>query len=193
MSWGRTRAQSLSHPLNPASASTPYITVFLPTAKHTKVHDGIQNCCSTHLSERKESSSIAPTPIVEELVAHGDIVSVLGIGCHDVPFYSGDITELNVILDLIRKLVYTSSAGVVLDGKDVTSTSVHGGAPCPEKLFDACDDSKAKGETLILAANGKGDLLTVSLRPAGIFGYLVSVHYPIQYSHVSGERKGHKG
>ncbi|KAF8133219.1 hypothetical protein EV363DRAFT_1583003 [Boletus edulis] len=54
------------------------------------------------------------------------------------------------------------SAGVVLDGKDVTST----------KLFDACNDSKAKGdsEALILAANGKGDLLTVSLRPAGILG-----------------------
>ncbi|KAF8133221.1 hypothetical protein EV363DRAFT_49111 [Boletus edulis] len=41
---------------------------------------------------RSAKSSIAPTPIVEELVAHGDIASVLGIGCHDVLFYSGGIT-----------------------------------------------------------------------------------------------------
>ncbi|KAF8432781.1 hypothetical protein L210DRAFT_3650224 [Boletus edulis BED1] len=74
------------------------------------------------------------------------------------------LLEQNVVLDPIRKAMISlpHSAGVVLDGKDVTST----------KLFDACNDSKAKGdsEALILTANGKGDLLTVSLRPAGIFG-----------------------
>ena len=43
-------------------------------------------------------------------------------------------------------------------------------APYPAKPFDAYNDSKAKGEALVLEANGKGGLLTVALRPAGIFG-----------------------
>ncbi|KAH7913385.1 3-beta hydroxysteroid dehydrogenase/isomerase family-domain-containing protein, partial [Hygrophoropsis aurantiaca] len=43
-------------------------------------------------------------------------------------------------------------------------------APYPEKPFDAYNESKAQGEALILEANGKGGLLTVALRPAGIFG-----------------------
>ncbi|KAG6372859.1 3-beta hydroxysteroid dehydrogenase/isomerase family-domain-containing protein [Boletus reticuloceps] len=152
--------------------------------------------------------------IVEQLVARGDVVSVFDIvqRHHDVPFYSGDITDEQDVLNAIRKsgttciihtaspqhgakdpsiyykvnvdgtqavinaavaagvrkLVYTSSAGVVFDGKDVINLDER--APYPEKPFDAYNDSKAKGEALILEANGKGGLLTVALRPAGIFG-----------------------
>lgn len=36
--------------------------------------------------------------------------------------------------------------------------------------MDAYNDSKAKAEVEVLEANGKGGLLTVALRPAGIFG-----------------------
>lgn len=68
----------------------------------------------------------------------------------------------------VTKLVYTSSAGVVFDGGDVVNLDER--APFPEKPFDAYNDSKAQGEKLILEANGKGGLLTVALRPAGIFG-----------------------
>ncbi|OAX35906.1 3-beta hydroxysteroid dehydrogenase/isomerase [Rhizopogon vinicolor AM-OR11-026] len=68
----------------------------------------------------------------------------------------------------VQKLVYTSSAGVVFDGGDVVNLDER--APFPEKSFDAYNDSKAQGEKLILEANGKGGLLTVALRPAGIFG-----------------------
>ena len=70
----------------------------------------------------------------------------------------------------VRELVYTSSAGVVFDGKDVINLDER--TPYPEKPFDAYNDSKAKGEALVLEANGKGSLLTVALRPAGIFGYV---------------------
>jgi sterol-4alpha-carboxylate 3-dehydrogenase (decarboxylating) len=42
--------------------------------------------------------------------------------------------------------------------------------PFPEKHMDAYNESKAKGEEAVLAANGHGGLLTVALRPAGIFG-----------------------
>jgi sterol-4alpha-carboxylate 3-dehydrogenase (decarboxylating) len=74
--------------------------------------------------------------------------------------------------------VYTSSAGVVFDGGDVINLDER--APFPEKPFDAYNDSKAQGEKLILEANGKGGLLTVALRPAGIFGYVISLYQPMK-------------
>ena len=42
--------------------------------------------------------------------------------------------------------------------------------PFPDVPMDAYNDSKAKAEVAVLEANGKGGLLTVALRPAGIFG-----------------------
>ncbi|KAF9231507.1 hypothetical protein BU15DRAFT_90891 [Melanogaster broomeanus] len=120
---------------------------------------------------------------------------------HDVPFYSGDITNERQVFDAIHKsgttcIIHTASpthgakdpsiyhkvnvegtqavinaavaAGVVFDGNDVINLDER--APYPEKPFDAYNESKAKGEALILEANGKGGLLTVALRPAGIFG-----------------------
>lgn len=44
--------------------------------------------------------------IVEKLVARGDVVSVFDIvqRHHDVPFYSGDITNEQNVLDAIRKV-----------------------------------------------------------------------------------------
>ncbi|KAI6141066.1 hypothetical protein BKA82DRAFT_4362633 [Pisolithus tinctorius] len=38
------------------------------------------------------------------------------------------------------------------------------------KPFDAYNNSKAQGEKIVLEANGKDGLLTVALRPAGVFG-----------------------
>jgi sterol-4alpha-carboxylate 3-dehydrogenase (decarboxylating) len=84
--------------------------------------------------------------------------------------------------------VYTSSAGVVFDGGDVVNLDER--APFPEKPIDAYNDSKAQGEKIILEANGKGGLLTVALRPAGIFGYVIysyhrmSTHLDTTYSPV---------
>jgi sterol-4alpha-carboxylate 3-dehydrogenase (decarboxylating) len=73
----------------------------------------------------------------------------------------------------VRKLVYTSSAGVVFNGADIIDVDER--LPYPETPLDAYNDSKAKGEALVLAASGKGGLLTVALRPAGIFGSVSSV------------------
>jgi sterol-4alpha-carboxylate 3-dehydrogenase (decarboxylating) len=69
----------------------------------------------------------------------------------------------------VRKLVFTSSAGVIFTGADLTNIDER--LPAPERAMDAYNESKANGEALVLAANGKGGLLTVALRPAGIFGY----------------------
>ncbi|TFK28007.1 C-3 sterol dehydrogenase [Coprinopsis marcescibilis] len=68
----------------------------------------------------------------------------------------------------VRKLVFTSSAGVVFNGAD--NVDVDERLPYPDVPMDAYNDSKAKAEQLVLESNGKGGLLTVALRPAGIFG-----------------------
>ncbi|KAJ7459802.1 C-3 sterol dehydrogenase [Mycena latifolia] len=68
----------------------------------------------------------------------------------------------------VRKLVFTSSAGVVFDGADLIDVDER--TPFPEKQRDAYTESKAKAEEAVLEANGKDGLLTVALRPAGIFG-----------------------
>lgn len=72
----------------------------------------------------------------------------------------------------VRKLVFTSSAGVVFNGDDLVNIDER--LTPPEKPLDAYNESKAKGEELVLAANGKGKLLTVALRPSGIFGCVSS-------------------
>ncbi|KAJ7780584.1 C-3 sterol dehydrogenase [Mycena maculata] len=68
----------------------------------------------------------------------------------------------------VRKLVFTSSAGVVFNGADLIDVDER--TPFPEKPMDAYTESKAKAEEAVLEANGKNGLLTVALRPAGIFG-----------------------
>jgi sterol-4alpha-carboxylate 3-dehydrogenase (decarboxylating) len=73
----------------------------------------------------------------------------------------------------VRKLVFTSSAGVVFNGTDIIDVDER--YPPPAEPMDAYNDSKAKAEALVLAANGQGGLLTVALRPAGIFGYAANI------------------
>lgn len=49
--------------------------------------------------------------------------------------------------------------------------------PFPDTFMDAYNESKAKAEELVLEANGKDGLLTVALRPAGIFGCVFSTSF----------------
>ncbi|KAJ7784626.1 C-3 sterol dehydrogenase [Mycena metata] len=104
--------------------------------------------------------------IVQQLLARGDTVSALDIvqRHHDVPFYSADITDQEqqqAVETGVRKLVFTSSAGVVFNGDDLIDVDER--TPFPEKPMDAYTESKAKAEEAVLAANGKK-------WPAGIFG-----------------------
>jgi sterol-4alpha-carboxylate 3-dehydrogenase (decarboxylating) len=68
----------------------------------------------------------------------------------------------------VAKLVFTSSAGIVFSGASLVNVDER--APAPERAMDAYNESKGEAEKLVLAANGVGGLLTVALRPAGIFG-----------------------
>ena len=68
----------------------------------------------------------------------------------------------------VPKLVFTSSAGVVFNGNDIVDVDER--VPFPEVPMDAYNESKSKAEAMVIEANGQKGLLTVALRPAGIFG-----------------------
>lgn len=67
----------------------------------------------------------------------------------------------------VKALVYTSSAGVIFNGQDIHNADESW--PIPKIPMDGYNETKAIAENLVLEANCK-DLLTVALRPAGIFG-----------------------
>ncbi|GAA5974446.1 hypothetical protein JCM11641_003219 [Rhodosporidiobolus odoratus] len=68
----------------------------------------------------------------------------------------------------VKKLVFTSSAGTVYNGTDLVNVDER--LPFPEEVLDPYNVTKAKAEKIVLDANGKNGLLTIALRPAGIFG-----------------------
>lgn len=83
----------------------------------------------------------------------------------------------------VRALIYTSSGGVVFNGEDLRNADES--CPIPKVAMDAYNETKAVAEGHVLKAatapesnnsctgsvdGYKGTLLTVALRPAGIFG-----------------------
>lgn len=68
----------------------------------------------------------------------------------------------------VKALVYTSSAGVIFNGQDVYNADENW--PYPEVHMDGYNLTKAIAEEAVMNANDPGSLLTVCLRPAGIFG-----------------------
>ncbi|PSK38906.1 hypothetical protein C7M61_002211 [Candidozyma pseudohaemuli] len=67
----------------------------------------------------------------------------------------------------VKALIYTSSAGVIFNGQDVYNANELW--PYPEVHMDGYNETKAIAETAVMKAND-ADLVTVCLRPAGIFG-----------------------
>ena len=90
-------------------------------------------------------------------------------------YYKVNVEGTQAVVDAaiacgVKKLVFTSSAGVVFNGGDIIDVDER--LPYPNVPMDAYNDSKAKAESVVIESNGKGGLLTVALRPAGIFGYV---------------------
>jgi nucleoside-diphosphate-sugar epimerase len=69
----------------------------------------------------------------------------------------------------VPSLVYTSSASVVFDGKDLFLADEKA-TPYAAKPLDFYTVTKIEGEKVVLEANGKGGVATCALRPSGIFG-----------------------
>lgn len=68
----------------------------------------------------------------------------------------------------VKALVYTSSAGVIFNGQDIVNADESW--PYPEVHMDGYNETKAFAETEVMKSNDSNGLLTVCLRPAGIFG-----------------------
>lgn len=69
----------------------------------------------------------------------------------------------------VKGLVYTSSAGVIFNGQDIHNADESW--PIPKIPMDGYNETKAIAEKMVLDSNDfQGGLLTVALRPAGIFG-----------------------
>lgn len=69
----------------------------------------------------------------------------------------------------VARLVYTSSASVVFEGRDLVLVD-ESQRYAARAAVDYYTHTKIEGEKLALAANGRGGLATCSLRPSGIFG-----------------------
>jgi len=68
----------------------------------------------------------------------------------------------------IKQLVFTSSASVVFDGRHIKGGDES--LPYCKTHLDGYTETKEKAERIVLEANGRKGLLTVALRPSGIFG-----------------------
>lgn len=89
------------------------------------------------------------------------------------PFYNVNVVGTRNIIDAciangIRQLVYTSSPSVVFAGEDIEGGNEE--LPYPVTHLNHYCSTKAEAERMVLAANGKDGLLTVSLRPHSMFG-----------------------
>ncbi|MGL6226081.1 MAG: NAD-dependent epimerase/dehydratase family protein [Thermoguttaceae bacterium] len=112
-----------------------------------------------------------------DLVFH--TAALPGIQCQWTPFYETNVLGTQHVIEGCRehnisRLVYTSSPSVVFAGK--SQENIDESVPYPEKWLAHYPHSKALGEQLVLEANGtplrngKGRLLTCSLRPHLLWG-----------------------
>jgi sterol-4alpha-carboxylate 3-dehydrogenase (decarboxylating) len=76
----------------------------------------------------------------------------------------------------VQALVYTSSASVVFEGKDLVN--IDESQPYAARPMDFYTATKIEGEKVALAANGAGGVATCALRPSGIFGEHDAVQVP---------------
>ena len=85
---------------------------------------------------------------------------------------SRNLVEQAGEIGCVKAFVYTSSASVVHDGySDLINADERWPVLRAPRQRDAYSESKGVAEELVLAANRKhGDMLTIALRPAGIFG-----------------------
>jgi len=88
-------------------------------------------------------------------------------------FWKVNVEGTNTIISAclaagVRKLVYTSSSGVVFTGSDLNG--IDETLPYPPKPMDVYMETKIRAEKAVISANGKQGLLTTVIRPSGIFG-----------------------
>jgi len=81
----------------------------------------------------------------------------------------GTRTLLKVAADSgVKEFVHTSSSSVIFEGKDINGADET--AEYAKKHIDPYTHTKEIAERDVLAQNGKNGMLTVAIRPSGIFG-----------------------
>ncbi|KDR84225.1 hypothetical protein GALMADRAFT_1340423 [Galerina marginata CBS 339.88] len=90
----------------------------------------------------------------------------------------------------VKKLVYTSSTGVVWTGVDFDGVAENE-VVIPSVGYDAYHHTKALGERLILNENGNDGMQVVVLRVCGMIGYLAFHYLPgnAAYAHILAAEK----
>ena len=88
-------------------------------------------------------------------------------------FYRTNVTGTQNVIEgcmnhRVRKLVFTSSPSVVFGQHDLENADES--TPYPANYLSDYPETKARAEQMVQAANGRGGLLTVSLRPHLIWG-----------------------
>ncbi|KAK8847375.1 hypothetical protein IAR55_005233 [Kwoniella newhampshirensis] len=99
--------------------------------------------------------------------AHG-----LGRAIYEKVNVDGTRTLLDAVVEsssTVRKLVYTSTGGVIYSGKE-DMVNADERLDYPAVPLDAYNETKVAAEKMVLRSNGEGDLLTCAIRPVGIFG-----------------------
>lgn len=74
----------------------------------------------------------------------------------------------SALVSHVKRLVYTSSNSVVIDGQPIVSGNES--MPYVKEFRDLYTETKTKAEKLVLAANGIQGLYTCAIRPSGIWG-----------------------
>jgi len=125
----------------------------------------------TVLADLRDAEAVAAACKGVDVVFH--VAGVAGIWGPWDYFYGINTLGTRHVLDGCRRhgvgrLVYTSSPSVTFDGSD--QCGVDESAPYPKRWLCHYPHTKALAEQEVLAANGRGGLLTCSLRPHLIWG-----------------------
>eukprot|EP00026_Physarum_polycephalum_P005121 Phypoly_transcript_05149.p1 GENE.Phypoly_transcript_05149~~Phypoly_transcript_05149.p1 ORF type:complete len:354 (+),score=60.59 Phypoly_transcript_05149:142-1203(+) len=96
-------------------------------------------------------------------------------------YYGVNVEGTKILLEVarecgVKQFIHTSSSSVVFGGKDLNG--VDETACFPKKHIDPYSHTKEIAETYVLSQNGKGGMLTVAIRPSGIFGPRDSQFFP---------------
>lgn len=129
------------------------------------------------LGVRTLSGDLADPRAVDAACAGADVVyhvaSKVGAWGAYAPYYEANVRGTENVLDAcvrhgVERLVYTSSPSVVFGTDDIRDGDES--LPYPATFSSAYQRTKAEAEQRVLAANGKGGLVTTALRVHAVWG-----------------------
>jgi nucleoside-diphosphate-sugar epimerase len=135
--------------------------------RYSKLPEGIIQ----HQADLRDSNAVSEACRDQDSVFHAGALP--GVWGTHSDFYQTNVDGTHHVIQGclehgVRKLVFTSSPSVIYNQTDMEN--VDESAPYPSQYLSDYPKTKALAEQEVIAANGKQDLLTVSLRPHLIWG-----------------------